>query len=194
MVSDFDLEKIMKAKEMVCPSIFMTFHHGDEFSFGSLCIDYIQSEYKLRSQVISDYMTNGNSKEFIKGYGNLNNLEDLKAEDLKVKYYFDITSYLYDPDRCRPVDTTPSTYKKIDPRDKPELIYVLGKFVEYLKMLEKEYEKMEEIESISEVPTIFHYEEFSTPAQVRDILDRNEHLLNFNELITDSNYFNKKYF
>lgn len=59
-------------------------------------------------------MSNGNIIDSIKGYGNLV-IPDLKVKDLYVKYYFDVTSYLYDPDKCGPVNTTNSSFKTVDP-------------------------------------------------------------------------------
>lgn len=192
---NFDVQRVINAKEVVCPSIFLSFHHGDNLSFGVLVIDYIYEKYQVKSKVIEDYLKFGNSTDIIRGYGNLVVPADLKAEDLKVKYYFDVTSHLFDPDRCAPVNTTPSTYKPIEPRNIPELQIILGKFLEHLRNTETLYECMEEMEKNDNGETvIFQREHFSTPSQVKDILVRNIPLRSFDELITDSQYFNKNLF
>lgn len=187
---ELDVQRVLQAREIVCPSIILTFHRGDEFSFGCLVIDYIGEQYEKRSEVVRDYITYGNTKDSVKGYGNLID-SDIKMDKLKVKYYYDVTSYLFDPEKCRPVISTPSTYKNIDPRMNVNLTNVLNYFVEYLEELEKEYEKMEEEE---EGNGFFIKEVFTKPNEVAEILNRNEHLESFNELIKDSDYFNYKLF
>lgn len=188
-----DVQRILKAREIVCPSIILTFHHGDKTSYGCLVIDYIENKYEYRSKVIRDYLEHGNDSGTVRGYGNITN-EDLNVDDLVVKYYWDVTSYLYDPEKCAPVITTPSCYKNVDPRTNTGLKEILEKFISYLETFEKECTRMEDIEAPPVYAELFTRDEFTKPSEVGNILSSNEQLSNFSELIKDSEYFNSNLF
>lgn len=192
MSSNFDIQRILDAKEIVCPSIILSFHYGKEKSFGILVIDYIRTAYKLKSEVIKDYIENGNKSDTVRGYGNLIDL-DLENKDLIVKYYYDVSSYLYDPEKCAPVASIPSCYKYIDPKQNGRLVEILNKFANYQDSLEVEYTAMEDLAE-DRNDGLFKREEFTPPNQVMDILMRNDNLVNFSDVCYKSDYFNKKYF
>lgn len=178
------ITRILKAKEVVCPSIILGLDYGEGYCTHYLVIDYISEEFKTKSEVIKHYSRFGNTTGLVRGYAS----KDITSAKpfFKVKYFFDISSHLIDPEKNAPVITIPSCYKPIEPEELNNLKLLLDDFITFLESKERS----------EEYQPIFEYEEsdFSDKKEIKRLLENYPHLESFNQLINDSEYFDMNLF
>lgn len=188
-MSKEDIERIMKAREAVCPSIILTFFNSNHgFSEGTIVIDYLEKQYPKKSRVIADCLTHGNNTDKLKIYGSEFTFDQNNPE-FHVNYYFDVSSYLIDPILNAPYNSRASSYREINLDNRQDLRNILILFQSFLERQEQEMERMESEESHP-----FVYEEFTTPNEVNEILNRNAPIRSFDEIINHTQYFNTDLF
>lgn len=178
------IARILKAKEIVCPSIIIGLDYGEGYCTHYIVIDYIFNEFKTKSEVVKHYIRFGNTTGLVRGYASK---DIISAKPFfKVKYIFDVSSHLIDPEKDAPVLTIPSCYKPIEPDEVESIKLLLEDFITFLDSKERS-EKYE---------PIFEYEEgvFSDKSEVKRLLENCPHLESFNQLINDSEYFDMNLF
>lgn len=180
------IARILKAKEIVCPSIILGFNYGEGYCTHYVVIDYILKEFKAKSEVVKHYYRFGNSTNLVRGYASKD--INIKFGDplFEVKYIFDVSSHLIDPEKDAPVLTIPSCYKPVEPEEVNNLKLLLDDFTTFLESKER----------FEEYEPIFKYVEgvFSDKTEVKRLLENCPHLESFNQLITDSEYFDMNLF
>lgn len=184
------IERVMRAREIVCPSIIVCFHNTQRgFADGTLVIDYIGEQYQKKSQVIGDFIFHGNNTDKVKGYGNDFTFDPANPE-FHVVYYFDVSSYLFDPEMNAPYNSRATCYHEINLDNRQDIRDVLVEFQSYLERLEDESAGPMDPDEDS----IFSRAEFNSPNEVNSILNNNERLNSFNQLINESSYFDSNLF
>lgn len=173
-----DIRRVLEAKEIVCPSIVLSIREGDYYC-GTFVLDYILEDFSAPAEAIQEYILNMNKSGRVRGYGSDIFLTE-NISDLKVWYYFDVSSYLFDPIKKTPSLTTASCFKEYKTLEGTNLKIILKQFLDYLLSGEIETE-------------IFSKGEFSTEEYLNNIFERNEHLSSFFD-VHDTNYFNKSLF
>lgn len=186
MVASEKIERILKASEMVCPSIIIGFYYDKGYCTHYLVIDYVLEDFKCKTDVIKKYLECGNSSDSIRGYTSENILVKFDDPSFEIKYFFDISTHLIDPEKDTAVLTVPSSYKITDPDEIPNLRFVLEEFCLFLDAKEK----------FEDYRPLFKYieGEFTSKEEINRSLEKNQHITNFSELTIDSDYFDMKLF
>lgn len=179
-----NIERIMRAEELITPSIVLTFFEGQSYNDSIFVIDYISEYYDKKSQVIGDYLTYGNSTDRLRAYGN-NIKVDINNPGFNAKYYFDLSSYLVDPIKNAPINSRPSIFHEINLDNEENLKDVLYNFYQFLEKQEEDGEMENKI---------FKYGEFNVPNYITEYLNRCDHLKSFNDVIEDTDFFDKNLF
>ena len=178
--TDIRLQRILEAKEIICSCIIFSIHDNATHEVRTFVLDYITNDFNSLADVINQYLCNGNKSGKVRGYGNENVLKDTDFHNMKVLYYNELNSYLWDPVACAPADTLTSTFCDYEMPTKP-LRAMLEQFAEHLAINEPEDS------------TLFKKCIFTPDEKLKERLGKFEHLKCFFDLV-ESKYFDKNLF
>ena len=174
------IKRIAEAKEIICSCIIFSIHDKTNSNISTFVIEYITDDFLSVQAVVQQYICNGNMSGKVRGYGGQNVLKDNEFYNKKIYYYYDTSSYLWDPVANAPADVLSSCFVEYNIPPEP-IKAMLEDFIEHLASGEP---------TTSE---LFEKSTFASTNTIQERLAQEEHLKCFFDLI-DTEYFDKKLF
>ena len=174
------IKRIAEAKEIICSCIIFSIHDKTNSDYRTFVIEYITDDFPSVETVAHEYITNGNMSGKVRAYGSEIVLRDNEFYNKKIFYYYDTSSYLWDPVANAPADVLSSCFVEYNVPTEP-IKAMLDDFIEHI------------IAGEPESSQLFEKSMFAPMDTINERLAKEEHLKCFFDLV-DTEYFDKKLF